>query len=75
MRSFDDSQGNRWEAALLGASYGNILLVFSPPEGHGIRQQLLPAENQEEADAYLAALSDDQLRTLLAEAEPWDSGH
>ena len=30
MRSFDDSHGQHWQAALLDGSYGNVMLVFSP---------------------------------------------
>ncbi|TAM91091.1 MAG: hypothetical protein EPN41_00105 [Candidimonas sp.] len=72
MRTFDDTQGNHWEAALLDASYGSIMLLFSPAQGEGIRQQLMPAENMKEAEAQLAALDDAGLRAMLAESRPWD---
>lgn len=72
MRCFDDAQGRQWDAALLDASYGNILLIFSARQGQDIRQQLLGAENQAQADAQLAAFSDDELRTQLDLAQPWD---
>lgn len=72
MRTFDDKQGKRWQVALLDASYGNIMLVFSPLKGDGIRQRLLAAENLSEGEAQLTALDDDGLRAMLAEADPWD---
>lgn len=72
MRSFDDAQGRQWDAALLDASYGNILLIFSARQGQDIRQQLLSAEHQAEAEQQLAALTDDELRSRLEEAQPWD---
>lgn len=72
MRVFEDSQGNQWQAALLSASYGCIVLIFSALEGEDIRQQLLGSDNQVEAEAELAAFDDDALRGMLAKAPPWD---
>jgi hypothetical protein len=72
MRTFDDEHGRPWQAALLNASYGNIVLVFSPLAGDDIRQQLLAAENLAEGEAQLTALDDAGLRAMLAEATPWD---
>lgn len=75
MRSFDDALGNRWEAALLDASYGSIMLVFSSfHDGGDIHQQLMPAENMAEAEAQLASFGEEELRTLLSQSQPWDSG-
>ena len=73
MRSFDDASGNRWEAALLEASYGSIVLVFSLLHGDDIRQQLMPAEHMAEAEAQLASFHDEDLRALLSQSQPWDS--
>lgn len=72
MRSFTDPDGQPWDAALLDASYGNILLIFSQPRGQDIRQQLLGAENMAEAETLLANYSDADLRELLANAQAWD---
>lgn len=72
MRTVQDSDKKCWQAALLEASYGHIMLVFSPLEGDGIRQRLLDADHLAEAEMKLAALDDDQLRALLAEAQSWD---
>jgi hypothetical protein len=67
MRAFQDSQGRRWQAALLEASYGQILLILSD----GVLQAVMSAEHLAEAEAQLAALDDDALRALLAQAAPW----
>lgn len=74
MRTFDDSRGNSWQAALLEASYGNITLLFTLMHGHDIRQQMMWAEDMAEAQAQLAQLDDEALRTMLAEAQPWNAG-
>ncbi len=73
MRTFDDSLGARWQAALLDASYGNILLVFSPLHGGEVRKQMMDAENMLEAAAQLAAMDDAGLREMLADADPWEA--
>lgn len=73
MRNFDDLQGNSWSAALLSASYGSIMLIFSPLRGDDTRQLLMAsAESREQADAQLAAYDDAELRALLAQSKPWD---
>lgn len=74
MRLFDDSQGQRWQAAPLDASYGHLMLVFDGLDGGGIRQHPMLADTLPQAEAELAALDDDALRTLLRQARPWDYG-
>lgn len=74
MRNFDDASGTIWQAALLEGSYGNILIVFSPARGDGVRQYALDAANRAEAEQRFAALDDDGLRALLVDAGPWDPG-
>lgn len=74
MRSFEDSRGERWQAALLEASYGNIALVFSPMRGSEVRQLLMLADTLTDAQDQLAALDDAGLRSMLDEAKPWDGG-
>jgi len=71
MRAFQDSQGRHWQAALLEASYGQVLLILSPLQDGGVLQAVMPAEHLAEAQAQLAALDDDALRALLAQAAPW----
>lgn len=71
MRSFDDSRGGHWQAALLDASYGNVRLVFSHAGDGEIRQLALAAENLRVAEDELASMDDARLRQLLAESVPW----
>lgn len=72
MRTFDDPQGQRWQAALLEASYGHIMLLFNPLEGSDVRQKLLDADHLAEAEQWLPTVDDKALRELLAQASPWD---
>lgn len=71
MRTFEDPQGQPWQAALLEASYGHIMLLFSPLPGGDIRQKLLAADHLAEAEQWLPTLDDAALCALLAEATPW----
>lgn len=73
MRTFNDDQGKRWQAALLEASYGNVLLTFNPLEGHGISQVRMDADTMAEASGMLRDFDENQLRALLAKARPWDA--
>jgi hypothetical protein len=74
MRTFEDPNGQRWHAALLEASYSHILLLFSPLDGDegDVRQIFVDANYLVEAGTWLATLDENALRTLLAEALPWD---
>jgi len=74
MRSFDAPDGQRWQAALLEASYGQVLLIFSADRSGELRQHPMPAEHLAEATGELAALDDAALATLLAQAAPWQPG-
>ena len=71
MRSFDDPEGQRWQVAPLDASYGQFALVFSKLHGQALRQRPMCADTLVAAREELAALSDDQLRHLLADTTPW----
>ncbi|HEX5952657.1 MAG TPA: hypothetical protein VFY94_05710 [Rhodanobacteraceae bacterium] len=71
MRSFDDEHGGHWQAALLEASFGNVLLIFSRIGGDGALRKRLDADNYQEAEQWLAGSDEASLRALLAEAEPW----
>lgn len=74
MRTFTAPNGQRWHAALLEASYGQVLLIFSPEQGDGLRQHTMAAEHLAEATEQLAAMDDAALAALLAQAAPWQSG-
>ena len=72
MRSFTDPAGQPWQAALLDASYGQILLVFSPLTGVDNRASPLAAGTLAEAMAEFAALDEAGLQHLLAQSSPYD---
>ena len=72
MRSFQDQVGGTWQVALLDASYGTILLVFSPLGGAELRQLPSPAQNLAEAMDALNGMDDEALRRALDDASPWD---
>lgn len=72
MRSFDDAQGQRWQAALLEASYGHVMLVFSPLQGTEVRQCLMTADNMADAEIELASIDDAGLCIRLTQARAWD---
>ena len=74
MRSFDTPDGQRWQAALLEASYGQVLLIFSTDAAGDLRQHSMPAEHLAEATEQLAALDDAGLAALLTQAAPWQPG-
>ena len=71
MRSFEDEHGRHWQAALLEASFGNVMLIFSRIGGEGVLQKTLDTANYHEAEQWLAGSDDAMLRTGLAEAKPW----
>jgi hypothetical protein len=71
MRSFDDDQGGHWQAALLEASFGNVMLIFSRIGGEGVLRKSLDTANYGEAQQWLAGADAGALRALLGEAEPW----
>ena len=43
MRTFDDAQGRSWQAALMDASYGGVVLVFGRIGGSEVLQKNLEA--------------------------------
>lgn len=71
MRSFDDTRGGQWQAAVLDASYGSMLLVFSHTGDGMVRQTTMAAENMRLAEQQLADMDESQLREQLAESVPW----
>ncbi len=72
MRTFTDPEGRSWQAALLDASYGTILLVFSPMHDAQLRQRTMETATLAEAMTLLESLDVEALREQLAAAEPWD---
>lgn len=72
MRSFDDTDGGHWQAALMEASFGNVLMIFSRIGGEGVLKKPLAAANLPQAEQLLADADEAALRGLLAEAVPWN---
>lgn len=72
MRSFDDSDGRHWQAALMEASFGNVLMIFSRIGDEGVLKKPLAAANLPQAEQLLADADEAALRGLLAEAVPWN---
>ncbi|HEU0277790.1 MAG TPA: hypothetical protein VFQ95_08220 [Rhodanobacteraceae bacterium] len=71
MRSFDDAAGHHWQAALMQASFGNVLMVFSRIGDDGIYKKPLATATLDEAEQLLAGADTAALQAMLAEAEPW----
>lgn len=71
MRSFEDDQGDPWQAALLNGSYGTVSLVFTELRGQRILMGELHVSNFAEAEQQLAAMDTMALREALTTAEPW----
>lgn len=71
MRSFDDAQGGHWQAALLEASFGNVLVIFTRIGGDGVLHAPFDAANFHQAEQLLADADEARLRELLAGAKAW----
>ncbi len=71
MRSFDDDQGQHWQAALLEASFGSVMLIFSRIGGGGVLHAPLDTANFSEAEQWLAGADEGALKDWLTKAEPW----
>jgi hypothetical protein len=71
MRTLDDEHGDHWQAALLEASFGNVLLIFSRIGGEGVLHKTLDTANYREAEQWLAGADEAALRGMLDKAEPW----
>jgi hypothetical protein len=71
MRSFDDTRGGQWQAAVLEASYGSTLVVFSRLGDSAVRKTELDAENMGLAERQLQDMDESRLRELLAASVPW----
>ncbi|CAH9019303.1 hypothetical protein [Candidatus Nitrosacidococcus sp. I8] len=72
MRTFNDDNGVAWQAALLEASYGNIMLVFSPLQGEEHRKKFMDTPNLAKADQKFLSFSEEDLRAMLRESTLWD---
>lgn len=70
MRTIEDGNGCLWDVAVAAASYGMHYLVFAARAQHDIRQTPMTASTLFDAERELAALTEQQLNTQLANATP-----
>jgi hypothetical protein len=72
MRRHTDAQGHAWDVVVGRESFGALYALFVPAGSNPgeMRQALLGADSQAEADAELDALSSEELNELLRESEP-----
>jgi hypothetical protein len=71
VRSFLDDAGRCWEVVLGKASWGTLVLIFTPMAGGDARTSVLTAETSFDANAELDAMTDDALRERLRDSHPW----
>lgn len=69
MRRFVDEDGQDWEVIIGRESWGGMVALFVPRSGD-VLQMALSADSHVEAQAMLDAATEDELRALLAQAQP-----
>lgn len=73
MRSFEDDSGTQWDVAVSDESYTQRL-IFAARRGYEFRAQELELYSRVEAEQFLLALGEGELRVLLGRAVPWRPG-
>ena len=71
MRRFVADNGALWDAVVGHESWGTFLVLFTPVAGGDARKVVLAEESALAAETELGEKSDDDLRTLLAQSNPW----
>lgn len=74
MRTITSEDGQLWDVAVQQASYGAHYLLFAARGSEEIRQALMAASTQIDAERELAELSDDDLIIRLAELPSTNPG-
>jgi hypothetical protein len=74
MRTFEDATGRAWDAAVTDESYGTQRLVFSVRGARELRSQALTFSTRFEAEQWLLAQDEGDLRRMLADAPAWEPG-
>jgi len=72
MRTITSDDGRTWDVAIHQASYGMHYLLFAARGSDEMRQSLIAASTQIEAERELDGLSDKYLQSLLKELHPVD---
>lgn len=70
MRRFVDDEGRGWDVVIGRQSWGGMVALFVPQSGENVLQKDLAADSHAEAQAMLDGATDDELRSLLAQAQP-----
>lgn len=69
MRRFVDEEGRGWEVIIGRESWGGMVALFVPESGD-VMQKALMADSHAEAQVMLDGATEDELRDLLAQAQP-----
>lgn len=72
MRVIEDAEGRSWDVIVGRGSWGSLVILFSLRGPNENRTFDLASETVRQAEQELAALSDDDLRELLAGSKPWE---
>jgi len=71
MRRFAANDGALWDAVVGHESWGTFVVLFTPVAGGDARKVVLAEESALAAETELGEKSDDDLRALLAQSNPW----
>ena len=71
MRRFAATNGTLWDAVVGHESWGTFVVLFTPVTGGDARKVVLAEESALAAETELGEKTDDDLRTLLDQSNPW----
>lgn len=71
MRRFTAIDGALWDAVVGHESWGTFVVLFTRVAGGDVRKSTLAQETAIAAETELGAKSDDDLRALLDQSNPW----
>jgi hypothetical protein len=71
MRRFLSEDGALWDAVIGHESWGTFVVLFTPVAGGAARKVILAGETAIAAETELDAKTDDELRRMLVESNPW----
>jgi hypothetical protein len=71
MRRFVSEDGALWDVVVGHESWGTFVVLFTPVAGGTVRKVILAGETALAAETELDAKTDDELRGLLVESNPW----
>ena len=71
MRRFVTKDGALWDAVVGRESWGIFVVLFTPVAGGDARKVVLAEETALAAETELGEKTDDDLRALLDQSNPW----